>query len=66
MFFFKKKHSLFWGGLQACRAVSFSAFLLKIHVSHSTSSAFEGNTDGRGAPQYRLIGGMIDWSNQPN
>ena len=64
--FFAKKALTILGEPSGLSSGLVLRLLLKIVVSHSTSSAFEGNADGHGGPPYRLIGGMIDWSNRRN
>ena len=64
--FFSKKALTILGGPSGLSSGLVLRLLLKILVSHSTSSAFEGNADGRGPPPYRLTRGMIDWSKRRN
>jgi hypothetical protein len=66
MFFLKKQALTILGDPSGLSSGLILRLLLKIHLSHSTSSAFEGNADGGGGPPYRLTGGMIDWSNLRN
>ena len=66
MFFFKKQALAILGGPSGLSSELVLRLLLKIHVSHSTLSAFEGNADGPSAPPSSLAGAMIDWSNRRN